>query len=98
MNRDLITYNRTVMQRFALPRSDAKQLVKSKRNVANPNSAFYTQLRIWGQCHYDLRAAISINGVKPFKQPYQVYSPLSLLAPFPVLPQGFMVVGLPYPI
>lgn len=63
------------MQRFALPRSDAKQLVKSKRNVANPNSAFYTQLRIWGQCHYDLRAAISINGVKPFKQPYQVYSP-----------------------
>ena len=73
------------MQRFALPRSDAKQLVKSKRNVANPNSAFYTQLRIWGQCHYDLRAAISINGEKPFKQPYQVCILPSVRTPFVVL-------------
>ncbi|KAL8651245.1 MAG: hypothetical protein Q9226_004787 [Calogaya cf. arnoldii] len=66
---------REVMQRWALKRSDAKQMVKSKRNVANPNSAFYTQLKVWGNCDYDIRSGISINGVKPFKEKYSVGSP-----------------------
>ncbi|KAL8833676.1 MAG: hypothetical protein Q9176_007877 [Flavoplaca citrina] len=64
-----------VMQRWGLKRSDAKQMVKSKRNVANPNSAFYTQLKVWGNCDYNIRSAISINGVKPFKEAYAVCSP-----------------------
>ncbi|KAL8875209.1 MAG: hypothetical protein Q9198_006396, partial [Flavoplaca austrocitrina] len=59
-----------VMQRWGLKRSDAKQMVKSKRNVANPNSAFYTQLKVWGNCDYNIRSVISINGVKPFKEAY----------------------------
>ncbi|KAL8977785.1 MAG: hypothetical protein Q9205_006486 [Flavoplaca limonia] len=59
-----------VMQRWGLKRSDAKQMVKSKRNVANPNSAFYNQLKVWGNCDYNIRSAISINGVKLFKEAY----------------------------
>ena len=61
-----------VMQRWGLKRLDAKQMVKSKRNVANPNSAFYNQLKVWGNCDYNIRSAISINGVKPFKEAYAV--------------------------
>ena len=61
-----------VMQRHGLTRSDAKKMVRSKRNVANPNSGFYTQLRIWEECKYDIKAPISINGVKPYKKEYQV--------------------------
>ncbi|KAL8881098.1 MAG: hypothetical protein Q9198_001631, partial [Flavoplaca austrocitrina] len=62
-----------VMQRWGLKRSDAKQMVKSKRNVANPNPAFYTQLKVWGNCDYNIRSAISINGFKPFKETYALW-------------------------
>ncbi|KAL8676910.1 MAG: hypothetical protein Q9186_006607 [Xanthomendoza sp. 1 TL-2023] len=60
------------MQRWGLRRSDATQMVKSKRNVAKPNPAFYTQLKIWGSCDYNIRSVISINGVKPFKEQYSL--------------------------
>ena len=60
------------MQRFGLRRSEAKQMVKSKRNVANPNPGFYTQLKVWGNCGYDIRSPTKINGVRPFKDEYQV--------------------------
>lgn len=52
-------------------------MVKSKRNVANPNSGFYTQLKVWGNCKYDIRSPISINGARPFKDEYQVISSLN---------------------
>lgn len=65
------------MQRWGLKRSEAKQMVKAKRNVASPNSGFYTQLKVWGTCKYDIRSAISINGTKPFKEEYQVSSPVA---------------------
>ena len=62
------------MQRYGLRRSEAKQLVKSHRNVANPNPGFYTQLKVWGNCKYDIRSPILINGARPFKDAYQVRS------------------------
>ena len=61
-----------VMQRWGLSRSDAKLMVRNIRNVANPNSSFYTQLKVWEKCKYNIQASISINGVKPFKLEYQV--------------------------
>ncbi|KAL8991838.1 MAG: hypothetical protein Q9169_007608 [Polycauliona sp. 2 TL-2023] len=63
-----------IMQRWGLKRSDAKQMVKSKRDVANPNPAFYNQLKIWGNCEYNIRSVISINGVNPLKEAYTVRS------------------------
>ena len=60
------------MQRWGLSRSDAKQMVRNKRNVATPNPSFYTQLKVWEQCKYNIQASISIDGVKPFKLEYQV--------------------------
>lgn len=59
------------MQRYGIPRSTAKRLVRSKRNVANPNSGFYTQLKVWEACRYDIHTAWSIDGVKQFKMEYQ---------------------------
>ena len=47
-------------------------MVRNKRNVANPNSSFYTQLKVWEQCRYNIQASISIDGVKPYKLEYQV--------------------------
>lgn len=60
------------MQRWGLNRSDAKQMVRNKRNVANPNHSFYTQLKVWEQCKYNLQSPISVDGVKPYKLEYQV--------------------------
>ena len=61
-----------VMQRWGLSRSDAKLMVRNIRNVANPNHSFYTQLKVWEKCKYNIQASISIDGVKPFKLEYQV--------------------------
>ena len=70
------------MSRWGLKRSEAKQMIKGKRGVANPNSGFYTQLKIWGQCNYDIRSPIVVNGVKPFKDEYQVSLPIILFYVF----------------
>ena len=59
------------MQRYGISRSEAKRLVRAKRNVANPNSGFYEQLKVWEKCKYDIRTIWSINGVKQFKLEYQ---------------------------
>lgn len=63
--------SQTVMQRYGIKRSEAKRLVREKRNVANPNSGFYHQLKVWEACKYDIRTFWYIDGVKQFKLEYQ---------------------------
>lgn len=43
-----------VMQRWGISRSDAKAMVRDKRSIVRPNRGFYTQLRIWEECEYDI--------------------------------------------
>ena len=64
-------FTQTVMQRYGISRSEAKRLVRAKRNVANPNSGFYHQLKVWEACKYDIRTIWYIDGVKQYKQEYQ---------------------------
>jgi len=60
-----------VMQRWGISRSDAKALVRDKRSIVRPNRGFYTQLRVWEECEYDIHTKWMIDGVKQFKLPYQ---------------------------
>ena len=60
-----------VMQRWGISRSEAKRMVRAKRNVANPNRGFYDQLKIWDTCHHDIHTVWMIDGVKQFKLEYQ---------------------------
>ncbi|KAL8690627.1 MAG: hypothetical protein Q9218_003961, partial [Villophora microphyllina] len=59
-----------IMQRYGLSRSEAKEMVKAKRSVVGPNSGFYTQLKAWERCKYDIHSAILIDGVRVFKAEY----------------------------
>lgn len=61
------------MQRYGISRSEAKRLVRAKRNVANPNAGFYHQLKVWEACRYDIRTVWSIDGVKQLKLEYQTW-------------------------
>lgn len=46
-------------------------MVRAKRNVVNPNSGFYRQLKVWEACKYDIKTVWSIDGVRQFKPAYQ---------------------------
>lgn len=59
------------MQRWGVSRSDAKNLVREKRNIVRPNRGFYTQLRVWEECQYDIHTKWTVDGVKQLKLPYQ---------------------------
>ena len=61
----------SVMQRWGISRSEAKRLVRAKRNVANPNQGFYQQLKVWDKCHHNIHTVWMIDGVKQFKLEYQ---------------------------
>lgn len=61
----------SVMQRWGVSRSEAKRLVRAKRNVANPNHGFYDQLKVWDKCHHDIHTVWMIDGVKQLKLEYQ---------------------------
>lgn len=61
------------MQRYGIPRSAAKRLVRAKRNVANPNAGFYAQLKVWEACRYDIQTAWAIDGVRQLKVEYRVW-------------------------
>lgn len=60
-----------VMQRYGIPRSAAKRLVRSKRNVASPNAGFYAQLKVWEACGYDIRTEWAVDGVRQLKEAYR---------------------------
>lgn len=62
-----------VMQRYGIPRSAAKRLVRAKRNVANPNAGFYAQLKVWEACRYDIRTAWKVDGVRQLKVEYRAW-------------------------
>ena len=62
------------MQRYGISRSEAKRLVREKRHVANPNSGFYRQLKVWEACKYDIRTVWYVDGVKQFKMEYQEWA------------------------
>jgi len=60
-----------VMQRYGISRSEAKRLVRAKRNVANPNAGFYRQLKVWEACRYDIHTLWAIDGVRQLKTEYR---------------------------
>ena len=62
----------SVMQRYGLSRSEAKEMVKAKRHQANPNSGFYSQLKVWEKLKYDIRSNILVDGARPLKKDYEV--------------------------
>jgi len=62
-----------VMQRYGISRSEAKRLVRSKRNVANPNAGFYRQLKVWEACRYDIHTLWSVDGVRQLKMEYRAW-------------------------